>query len=178
MNHVGAIQNGDQPVFEALYHSYHQRFYFYVLKHTASAEMAEEVVQTAFMKLWEKRTDLSGKFPVEVQLARVVRSVMIDALRRKAAERKALNVLRQSTEEAISSDPIVSKQLNEKVAEAIDSLPPECRKIFILSREEGLSYNQIADSLSISPKTVENQISKALKVVRKAAALCTLLLFY
>ncbi|MBO9573143.1 MAG: sigma-70 family RNA polymerase sigma factor, partial [Chitinophagaceae bacterium] len=67
------------------------------------------------------------------------------------------------------------KQLIEKVSETIESLPPECRKIFKLSREEGLSHSEIADRLAISPRTVENQVSKALKAVRKAAALCLIL---
>jgi RNA polymerase sigma-70 factor (ECF subfamily) len=100
---------------------------------------------------------------------------MIDLLRRKAVERKALAIIKQRTDAALADDPIAGKQLLEKVSATIDNLPPECRKIFILSREEGLSYSEIADRLSISPRTVENQVSKALKAVRKAVALCYIL---
>ena len=175
MNYVEEIKGGNKLAFEEVYHKYHQRFYFYVLKRTASEELAEETVQMAFIRIWEKRTGLSAAFPIEVQLARVARSIMIDTLRRKAAERKVLDVVKHNTEAITAGDPVADKQLREKVTATIENLPPECRKIYMLSREEGLTYSQIAEHLSISPKTVENQVSKALKTLRKAVALCHIL---
>ncbi len=175
MDYVSKIKQGDKHVFEEVYYKYHERFYFYVIKHTQSEDLAEEVVQIAFIRIWEKRNSLSDEFPIVVQLARVARSVMVDLLRKKAAERKALNVIKQHAEPAIDRDPVAGKQMAEKVSEAIESLPAGCKKIFILSREEGLTCSEIADRLSISPKTVENQITKALKVVRRAAVLCHIL---
>ena len=175
MNYVEEIKRGNKLAFEEVYHKYHERFHFYVLKKTASEDLAEETVQMAYMKIWEKRAQLSDAFPIEVQLARVARSIMIDILRRKAAERKVLNIVQQHTDAAIAADPVADKQLMEKVTKTIKSLPPECRKIYILSREEGLTYTEIAEHLSISPKTVENQVSKALKTLRKAVALCYIL---
>lgn len=175
MDYVEEIKLGNKLVFEEVYYKYHKRFYFYILKRTASEELAEEVVQIAFIKLWENREGLSGNFPVEVQIARIARFVMVNVLRKKASERKTLNVIQQTTEAAIVYDPVAGKQLIEKVSQTIDGLPPECRKIFILSRDEGLSYAEIADRLSISPKTVENQISKALKAVRKTVTLSYIL---
>ena len=175
MYSVEEIKLGNKLAFEEVYHRYHERFYFYVLKNTASDHLAEEVVQMAFIKIWEKRTELSSNFPIEVQIARVARSIMIDILRKNAVERKALDIIKQNADIAIDKDPHAGKQLVEKVSETIESLPPECRKIFRLSREEGLSYSEIANRLSISPKTVENQVSKALKAVRKAVALSYIL---
>jgi RNA polymerase sigma-70 factor (family 1) len=175
MDYVEEIKLGNKLVFEEVYYKYHERFYFYVLKNTSSDVLAEEVVQMSFIRIWEKRVELSNAFPIEVQIARVARSIMIDALRKKAAERKALDIIKQSADVAVAHDPVAGKQLIEKISETIEGLPPECRKIFTLSREEGLTYSQIADRLSISPKTVENQVSKALKAVRKAAALCYIL---
>ena len=175
MDYVEEIRRGNKLAFEEVYYKYHERFYFYVLKRTASEDLAEETVQMAYMKIWEKRAELSDAFPIEVQLARVARSYMIDVLRRKAAERKALDVVRQTADAVVAGDPVADKQLMEKVTETIESLPPECRKIYILSREGGLTYSQIAERLSISPKTVENQVSKALKTLRKAVALSIIL---
>jgi RNA polymerase sigma-70 factor (ECF subfamily) len=175
MNDVEEIKLGNKFVFEKVYHKYHERFYFYVLKNTSSEDFAEEVVQMTFIRIWEKRASLSSAFPIEVQIARTARSIMIDALRRKAAERKVLDIVKKHTELAIVHDPVAGKQMIQKVSETIESLPPECKKIFILSRMEGLTYSEIANHLSISPKTVENQISKALKVLRKTAALCFIL---
>lgn len=171
MDYVGEIKLGNKLIFEEVYYRYHERFYFYVLKHTSSEIFAEEIVQMSFIQVWEKRAALSSSFPIEVQIARIARSLMIDGLRKKATERKAFEVIRQNTRTITSGDPAADKQLVEKVSATIQSLPPECKKIFTLSREEGLSYNEIANQLSISPKTVENQISKALKAVRKVVAL-------
>lgn len=171
MDYVAEIKLGNKLVFEDVYYTFHERFYFYVLKKTASDELAEEVVQMTFIKIWEKRADLSGTFPIEVQIARVARSIMVDLLRKRAAERKTLDIIKQNADAVITNNHVADKQLLEKVSETIESLPPECRKIFKLSREEGLSYSEIADHLSISPKTVENQVSKALKALRKAVAL-------
>lgn len=169
MNYVEEIRSGNHAVFEELYYTYHERFYFYVLKNTQSNTIAEEVIQTAFMKLWETRKKLSTEFAVEVQLARIVRSLMVDVLRKKITEKKALTAFKESVDIVINIHPVENKQLNEKLTTVIDDLPPECKKIFTLSREGGLTYNQIADNLSVSPKTVENQIAKALKRVRDAA---------
>lgn len=175
MNFVEEIRRGNKLAFEEVYYKYHERFYFYVLKRTASDDLAEETVQMAFMRIWEKRADLSDAFPIEVQLARVARSIMIDILRKKAAERKALDVVKQNIDAIVAGDPVADKQLLEKVTETIERLPPECKKIYILSREDGLTYSEIAERLSISPKTVENQVSKALKTLRKAVALSCIL---
>ena len=172
MDYVSEIKKGNKLIFEEVYHKYHNRFYFYVLKNTASENLAEEVVQMSFIKIWEKRAELSAAFPIEVQIARIARSIMIDLLRRKAIERTVLDTIQQNADAVLDGDPAADKQLVEKVQEAIESLPPQCKKVFILSREEGLTHLQIANHLSVSPRTVENHISKALKVVRKAAALC------
>ena len=75
MYSVEEIKLGNKLAFEEVYHRYHERFYFYVLKNTASDHLAEEVVQMAFIKIWEKRTELSSNFPIEVQIARVDRYI-------------------------------------------------------------------------------------------------------
>lgn len=175
MDYVEEIKQGNKLVFEEVYYRYHERFFFYVLKRTASEDLAEEVTQMAFIRIWESRAGLSGTYAIEMQIARVARSILIDLLRKKAAERKALDVIKHNADAAINHDALAGKQVMEKVTETIENLPPECKKIFILSREEGLTYSEIADRLSISPKTVENQVSKALKAVRKVAALCYIL---
>ncbi|MCH5596442.1 RNA polymerase sigma factor [Niabella ginsengisoli] len=128
MDYVSEIKQGNKLVFEEVYYKYHNRFYFYVLRRTASEELAEEVVQMSFIKVWEKRSQLSASFPIEVQIARIARSIMIDVLRRKAIERRVLDTIKQNADAAIIGDPAADKQLVEKVQEAIESLPPQCKK--------------------------------------------------
>ncbi|MFC4231499.1 RNA polymerase sigma-70 factor [Parasediminibacterium paludis] len=175
MHIVAEIKAGNKFVFTEVYYKYHERFYFFVLKQTASTDIAEEVVQQAFIKLWESREKLSEVFTIDVQLARITRSILIDTLRKKAIERKVINQVVAQAPTIFSSDPSLEKELKNKIYSAIEGLPPICKKIFKLSREENLSYNEIAEQLSISPKTVENQISKALKVIRQVAALSIIL---
>lgn len=172
---VAEIKTGNKFVFTEVYHKYHERFYFFVLKRTSSTDIAEEVVQQAFIKLWENREKLSSEFTIDIQLARITRSILIDTLRRKAVERKVINQVVSQTPITYTSDPALEKELSNRVASAIESLPPTCKKVFKLSREESMSYNEIANHLSISPRTVENQISKALKVIRQVATLCMIL---
>lgn len=173
---ITEVRAGNALVFEQIYYQFHERFYWYVLKRTGSATLAEDVVQESFMKLWDRRASLSLSFPIEVQLARIIRTTLIDHLRKAASQRKVLesynnNLGSMSTD----NDPLLKKELAEKIQTVVQSLPPECKKVFQLSREEGLSYSQIASLLSISPKTVENQVSKALRVIRKAVFIFILL---
>lgn len=175
MDYVVEIKTGNKFVFTEVYHKYHERFYFFVLKHTASTDIAEEVVQQAFIKLWENREKLSEEFTVDVQLARITRSILIDTLRRKAIERKVINQVVDQAPTIYTSDPSLERELKSKIYSAIEGLPPVCKKIFKLSREENLTYNEIAEQLCISPRTVENQISKALKVIRQVSTLYIIL---
>jgi len=133
--------------------------------------MAEELTQITFIKLWQNRHSLSLQFSLWVQLARIARSLWIDALRKLATERKALETIKITQELYVNNDPAVSTELRERVERAVNALPPECQKIYRLNKEEGLTCQQISLQLSISPKTVENQIAKALRIVRKAVAL-------
>ena len=172
---MAEIKAGNKTIFEEVYHKYHQRFYFFVLKKTSSADIAEEVVQQAFIKLWEHKEKLSNEFGIDIQLARITRSILIDTLRKKAVEKKVYNHITTQSSSIFLANPSIEKELNNKVQLAIESLPPICKKIFKLSREENLSYSQIAQALSISPKTVENQISKALRIIRRVIAFYTLM---
>lgn len=181
MDVVNEIKAGNTHVFEQVYHEFHARLYFFVLKRTQSKDIAEEVVQMAFIKLWEKRTTLSKEYPIEVQLARITRTTLIDVLRKQALEHKVLtSVEKDATEKFIHSDPLVFEELNNQFKEAVDSLPPTCRRIYKLSKEDGLTYKEIASLLSISSKTVETQMSKAIKTIKSrvsATVIIYLILF-
>jgi RNA polymerase sigma-70 factor (ECF subfamily) len=172
---VAEIKAGNKLIFTEVYHQYHERLYFFVLKRTSLSDIAEEVVQQAFIKLWERREKLSDDFTIDVQLARITRSILIDTLRKKAVERKVIKQVVSQTPDIYTADPTIEKEFSNRIASAIESLPPGCKKIFKLSREESLSYNEIAAQLSISPRTVENQISKALKVIRQVTSFCIIL---
>src|SRR6218665_3656130 len=95
-NTITEIRAGNTLVFKQVYYQFHERLYWYVWKRTSSEVLAEDVVQESFMKLWDRRENLSLSFPVEVQLARIVRTTLIDHLRKESNRRQALDSLSEN----------------------------------------------------------------------------------
>lgn len=122
---------------------------------------AEDIVQDCLIKLWNNRSKLK-EGTIGGYFATMVRNRCIDTLRKKKPVIVELDNVQLSSEDY--SD-LEYSELRIKIDGAIDRLPGRCREVFVLSRFEKLSHKEIAESLSISPKTVENQITKALKVI-------------
>jgi len=125
-------------------------------------ELAEDISQECIIKLWEQRDRLVGD-NVEAFYFTMVRNRSIDYIRKKK-----LNLVKTDLShiQSETSDPIEYQELAERVHAIIDSLPERCRQIFVLSRFEEMSYKEISKQLDISPRTVENQVSKALRILR------------
>ena len=141
---------------------------FFAIRYVKDYETSREIVQDAFISLWEKRDIIDLSKPVKAYLSTSVRNKCLNHLR---DNRKFSNDL-LSAEDLLSdyaleeSDVLVEAEIREKINEAITELPEKCREIFVLSRHENLKYQQIADQLKISVKTVETQMSKALQHMR------------
>ncbi len=175
MNPITALIQGDRAIFEQVYRQYHKRVYFFVLKKTQSAYLAEETTQLCFIKLWQYRSTLSPAQALFTQVFRIARTTMIDLLR-KQYNRQLL----QSNPPAIAGEytileKLAGKEIQSALITAISEMPVMRRQVFVLSRIEGMSYRQIAQCLSISVKTVEGHISQALKELRKQLFILTLL---
>lgn len=180
MNIVKAIKEGDELVFQQVFDQYHTKLYYFILGKTASDYLAEEVVQIAFIKLWERRHTLNEGFSISTQLFRIATTSLIDLLRQQQTKSALLKELEKGAEIAVdasSIDRLQEKELQQKLNFAINALPPVRRKVFEMSRVNGLSYREIAESLSISIKTVEVHITKALKQIKKHITLLVLLIF-
>ena len=128
-------------------------------------EDAREVVQKVFLALWEKREEMDLSTSLKSYLFTSVhnRSLNVIRDRKKFSDEEVPEVVGEWDVSA----QIESMELEKKIGEAISGLPEKCREIFELNRFEGLKYGEIADHLGISVKTVENQMSKALKVLRE-----------
>lgn len=122
---------------------------------------AEDIVQECMMKIWDKRSELKAETSSSY-FKTMVRNKSIDYLRAKKHQTQELESDQFGFQE---HDNLEYAELVEKVNHVIDGLPDRCKEIFVLSRFEQMTYKQIAEKLSISIKTVENQMSKALKVV-------------
>lgn len=151
--------------FELLFRDFFPPLMAFAKKILGDEDDAREVVHQVFINLWEKRSELDLSSSLKSYLFTSVhhRSLNVIRDRKKFSSEEVPEV---ASEWDVSAQ-IESMELEEKIREAIDALPEKCREIFELSRFEGLKYGEIAGQLDISIKTVENQMSKALKILRE-----------
>ncbi|QGY43496.1 RNA polymerase sigma-70 factor [Maribellus comscasis] len=161
--------------FQELFFKYHGRLVLFANKFTEDIEVAQDLVQDAFLKLWEKSEHLSSVDSPKAYLFQAVRNSCINNQRHlhiKHSVKEELVYKLNSMERASylkSDDPLGSlfeKEIEEKVEKIIQSMPDKCRQVFLLSRREHFKNKQIAQKLSISEKMVEKHISKALALLR------------
>lgn len=154
--------------FASLFHTWNRKVYHYALSKTGSSYIAEETVQRTFIKLWDNLQHKNIVVKVEAQLFMITRSVMLDII--KEERRRQLAMSRQETREELSPTPFDHyrlKELQEQLDQLINTMPEGRKRVFQLHRQQNLSYKQIAELLSISPKTVESHIHLALKALKK-----------
>lgn len=135
--------------------------------------LAEDIAQECLVKIWEQRKDL-GPRPIEGYFYTMVRNKSIDALRKKTL---SIVPIEDQIISSSTPDTLELKELEANIHNLINGLPERCRQVFVLSRFEQMSHQEISDQLNISKKTIENQISKALKVIRSGLGKIILLFF-
>ena len=156
--------------FRELFIAYHKNLRLYAFTIVKNEMLAEEIVQNVFCRLWENGSGGLDKV-TQAYLYKAVYNESLNQL--KSAKIKAGHHARmQQMNETIESthDRTDLRQLSERATKALNSLPEQCRTIFQLSRYEQLKYREIADRLGISVKTVEAQMSKALRILREKLA--------
>lgn len=178
---IGAIREGNERIFEEIFRKYYQSLCNYANSILKEMDEAEEVVQNLFLSIWEKRSDLEISISLKSYLYRAVHNHCLNRIKhlkvREEYQQYAVNFYDASYESV--SQTVMKNELETKIEEAIRKLPEQCRLIFRMSRFEELKYHEIAEQLELSPKTVENQIGKALKILRvELAEYLPLLLFF
>ena len=163
------IKSGDEQAFEQLFRAQYPVLCGYARKYIDDLDQAEEIVQEMFFNFWQKKENLEINISVEAYLFRSVRNSCLNYLKHlKIREEHRLATsqeIRKKEQEV--HDSVVALELQEKIESVIEQLPPERKKIFKMSRYEELKYKEIADKLNLSVKTVEVQMSKALKYLRQ-----------
>jgi RNA polymerase sigma-70 factor, ECF subfamily len=154
--------------FEVLFHTHYSSLCSYANHFIKDIDASEEVVQEVMLKIWVNRDSLIITSSIRSYLFRAVRNGCMNVLKHIdiREEYKAARELDTRESQRSGEDEMIVSELEQKIREAIDRLPLERRKVFIMSRYDGLTYNQIAEKLGISVKTVENQMGKALKTLR------------
>ena len=140
----------------------------YAMHYVSTADLAEDVVQESFAALWEKIENGADVVNRRAYLYMSVRNRCLDNLRRKGIPTESLKPY--DTYGIIDDDDAADRSFIEaKLWTAIDSLPEKCREVFLMSKRDGLKYEEIAEELGLSVNTVRNQISKALNVLKNGA---------
>ncbi|MDP4184616.1 MAG: RNA polymerase sigma-70 factor [Bacteroidota bacterium] len=158
-------------LFEELFRNYYGSLCNFANKFVHDWDESEEVVQEVFYRLWKNRQILHESQSLKPLLFKAVQNRCINYLEhKKIVQKHASEIQTAAQQEWFSandtSSPLTQDELNQAIQRGIDTLPVHCKRIFEMSRIEGLSYKEIASQLGVSVKTVETQISRALKKLR------------
>lgn len=163
------VAGGSETAFAELFHRYKYKLFGYIFKLTQSKEITEDVVQDVFLKLWQKKETLAELDQFGPYLFRIAQYHAINGFRRMATEALAVAAIQPPPETGVFNieDQLVAKEIEQRLHEAIQKLPPQQQLVYRLSREEGLKHDEIARRLQISPSTVKNHMMAALRTLRE-----------
>jgi len=159
----------DDTAFEKVFREYFPGLTLFALKYTGDMDSAKEIVHTVFVNLWEKRERIDADTPLRSYLFTSVYNRCLNYLRdqRKFRKDALFDITVEMAAADDSSAQIEASELSIRIGEALEKLPERCRQVFEMNRFEGLKYRDISEKLGISVKTVEAQMTKALKILRE-----------
>jgi RNA polymerase sigma-70 factor (ECF subfamily) len=165
---IDRLKNGSESAYELLFKEYYKVLVIFATKYLKDVEASKELVQELFVHIYERRENLDINSSLKSYLFRSVHNRSINyinsrKIREKYAEHYSQTAdIKQNTLE----QDVNASELENALHTAINQLPPRCKVIFKMNRFDGLSNNEIAEKLTLSKRTVETQISKALKILR------------
>lgn len=170
------LKNDDEAAFKVLFNEFYSKLYYFVLEFVPLKDIAENIVQDTLVTLWNKRTQLKDDSNLTSYLFTVAKNNALKRLREKKYSQNLfsntidvgeldLNVETLST---VDTSVCAFMDIDQIIQETLASLPPQCRKVFELSRFQEMKNREIAEELNISIKTVEAHISKGIKIFKVA----------
>ncbi|MEI8084735.1 MAG: RNA polymerase sigma-70 factor [Paludibacter sp.] len=165
---IKALNEGNHLAYEQLFDSWYEPLCRYAFSILRDMDDAEDVVQKTFCKLWDQRENLNIKSSINSYLYRIVHNESLNTVHQKTSHQEHnLNYISTMNEADNSvAEQITANDLQLAIDKALTALPLQCRRVFEMSRMDQLSYSEIAKELNISTNTVENHVSKALKILR------------
>jgi RNA polymerase sigma-70 factor, ECF subfamily len=173
---LAAVRTGDERAFRALFDALYaplRRFAFSLVR---DAAVADDLVQDAFVRLWDRRERLDDALPVRAYLFRIVRNLALNTRRDAATRRRLLDDPLAHDSAAVPrgfaapDEAAAGDDLGGKLAGWLDELPPRQREALLLSRVEGLSHAEVAEAMGCAPRTVNNHLVAALGTLRRRLA--------
>lgn len=160
------VANGEEPAFRHLFDTYRQQVYGLGLLLTRSDFFAEELVQDVFLRIWISRARLAEVTHFKAYLKTITRNTAIDHLRRMAAEKLAFREMNDQSALPTTTNEAIVREYEALLRSAIDALPPQRRKAYLLSRQAGLKNEEIARQMDISLYTVKEHLKLANRQIR------------
>lgn len=179
---VSQVKEGNIKAYNYLVNNYHDKLFSYVLALTSNNDMAKDIIQNVFLKTWENRNKLQAIYPIKSYLFKLAYNEFVSFYHKSKSisnvEKKFVEIINLS----VSDD--YEDIINDKKAIVdleIENLPTKCKTVFLLSKQEGLTNEEISAYLSLSLKTVEGHITKAYTILKEKCALklaaCLFLIF-
>lgn len=163
------IRAGDKGALQDMFLEYYSYVCQRMLRLIKDQSLVEDLAQEVFLRFWQKRERIEVNTSLKAYLGRMAINEALQYLRSRKYYPEEVDEDRQNLgADRSAEDQFLDHELSDYIREAIDQLPPKCRLVFTLSRYEGMSYKEIAQHMDISSKTVENQMGKALKILREA----------
>lgn len=158
----------DELAFGTIYYQYHKKIYTFSLRLLKSKQMAEEVVQESFLKIWLMGDALNKISNIEAYLVTLARNRSLDALRKQQRDAKAgfTNAKLWTEEHNDTEESIILNDTKELLQAGIELLPPQQKLVYQLCHQEGLKYEEAAEKLNLSPLTVKTHMQHALRFLR------------
>ncbi len=165
---LSRLRGGDDAAFEAIFRQWYEPVVRSANRVLRDAGVAEELSQDVFLELWRRRESLAPDSSVAGYLMQAVRNRALNHLRHLAVQRKSVVFVEALSEPAEHADAHThTNELQAALTQAIAELPPRTREVFVMSRERGLRYAEIAEQLGVSVKAVEANMSRALRMLRE-----------
>lgn len=167
------VREGNQTAFTVLYDNYWWKVYHFTKLYILSDKQSEEIVQDVFIKLWESRATIDETKSLDGYLFMITRNTVFNFNRGRSFNEESLEVtMLNGIEESYSmEDEFMASDLHQYIHDLIEQMPPQRKRIFKMSREEGLTNAEIAERCGISPKAVERSMTLALKFLKDSLIL-------
>ena len=152
------VAAGNEMAFKQLFLKYHQQLGTHIFRITNSMELAEEIVQDVFLKIWMNREALSEVHNFKAYLFVISKNHTLNCLRKLSRERHHLNICEENYTMSLTADNGDLNSYHNILDEAIDRLPPQQQRVYLLSRHERLRYAEVADKMNISHESVKKYL--------------------
>lgn len=162
------ISSGDEEAYKHLFYNYFEPLTFFANKYLKDLDASRDMVQEVLSHLYEHRSEIQINESLKSFLYRSVANRSLNVLKHEEVKARHHSFIKENSDESHQENLIELSELEAKIHRLMADLPPECRRVFHMSRMEYKSNQEIADALNISKRTVETQISKALKIFRTA----------